>query len=106
LIVPGGHVEFGETLNAALVREIKEETGMEVINPEFIGVDEMINKDRHFVFINYICRYCCGEIVLNNEGIDGHFYDLEDALAERLATPTRRLLEMAKICIGKRLDRL
>jgi len=93
LIVPGGHVEFGESLEAALVREVKEETGMFVSDIRFVGVDELTTDSRHFVFINYVGVHSGGHVALNHEGSDGRFYDLAGAISERLAAPTRRLLE-------------
>ena len=42
-IIPGGGVKFGETTEQAAIREIKEETNLEVHIKKFIGFNEVIN---------------------------------------------------------------
>ena len=46
LIVPGGHIEYGEKIEDALKREVKEETGLDVENIEQIDVINMIEPDQ------------------------------------------------------------
>jgi 8-oxo-dGTP diphosphatase len=50
---PGGRVEFGETMVEALVREVKEETGLDVAVGDYIGHVEVIADDVHFVIHDY-----------------------------------------------------
>ena len=52
-IVPGGKVDFGEKMTDGLLREIKEETNLEVSDVKFLGVRELIEPSRHFVFLEF-----------------------------------------------------
>ncbi|ODS50116.1 MAG: nucleoside triphosphatase, partial [Halanaerobium sp. 4-GBenrich] len=41
-IIPGGHIESGEKMEEALVREVKEETGLEIYDIELLSLKESI----------------------------------------------------------------
>lgn len=65
--VPGGLVELGETTENAVIREVKEETGLDVADPQLIDVMDNIVRDEngeikyHFVIIDYFLRLKGGE---------------------------------------------
>ena len=64
---PGGRIRKGETLEEALYREVKEETGLHVIESELVNVYSRIFDGRHDISIAYICKCKPDKITLNNE---------------------------------------
>lgn len=79
--IPGGSVEFGETLLEAGLREVSEETGVTAEIAGLIGVFEAIGEDSHYVMIDYAARWMDGEPVAGDDAADAAFFGYEDALA-------------------------
>ena len=64
---PGGRIRKGEKLEEALVREVKEETGLDVIESKLVNVYSRIFDERHDITIAYFCKCKQDIITLNNE---------------------------------------
>jgi len=71
--LPGGAVELGETLEQAVMREAREETGLKVEPVALAGHHEVLARDdagrieRHFVILAFAARWIEGEVSLNEE---------------------------------------
>jgi len=71
--LPGGVVEAGETLDEAVRREVREETGLDIAPVALAGHREVIGRDaggrakRHFVILCFASRWIAGEPRLNDE---------------------------------------
>jgi nucleoside triphosphatase len=84
-VVPGGHVELGETLEQTVLREAKEETGLDVYDLEFICFQECIYdpafwKPRHFIFFDYAAKTDSLDVQLNDEAESYRWVKLDETL--------------------------
>lgn len=95
--VPGGKIDHGETIAAALEREVREETGLSMAEIRWAPVQEAINSHEfyqpsHMILLNFVARSASEAVVLNEEADACAWLTVSEALDYPLNTPTRHLL--------------
>lgn len=97
--VPGGTVHAGETMEQALVREVLEETGLEVsiVRPLAIYSNTGSLPEKQYFQATYLCQYVSGDVKLNPEEHDAHEWVSLEELGDRNAIAfVRDLLDRLK----------
>lgn len=100
--LPGGRIEWGEAVDVAALRELKEETGVEA---ELTGLLDVVDgvftsretgeTTRHYVMIDYAARWTGGEPLAGDDAADARFFSREEAMAAVEWDETRRVIEQA-----------
>lgn len=96
--VPGGKVEWGESLEVAVAREFMEEVGLKLGDIRFAMLHEAIldpqfHKEAHFVMVNYWAISDREDVVPNEEILEWEWVSAEAAFDYPLNTYTRILIE-------------
>ena len=74
--IPGGLIELGESPEQAVVRETKEETGLDVDNPSLMDVVSQVNLDEkgkvkyHYVIIDYLVHVKAGTAQASSDAVE------------------------------------
>ena len=77
--LPGGRVESGESVVAAVVREFKEETGLEGVCGSFVGWVERMGVDHHFVVMDFLVTVLeAGEPIAGGDALDARWVAFDE----------------------------
>ena len=73
--LPGGHIERGETPRQAVIREVKEETGLKVVVQSLAGI--YVNPLRRNVAFSFVCQIRGGTMTTSDESDAVAYFDFE-----------------------------
>ena len=97
--LPGGRVEFGESLHAALHREVDEETGLRIEILGLAGWREVLPStggSGHYLIMSFAARWTAHEPVLNEEHDDFKWLLPEEMSGLKLTGGLAEVIEAAK----------
>ena len=103
-ICPGGELEYGETIEQGIKREVKEETNLEIrLTTPLIPFDRLVKEGEgvklHVIYIDYLAELIGGELEPRGDIGEAIWVGKEDLprIWEELHDDTKRLLQIAKV---------
>lgn len=103
-ICPGGKLEFGEHIEDGIIREVREETNLEIVLTSLLSPFERIVKSEgqtelHVIYIDYLAEKISGELKPGSDVGEARWVSLKDipSIWKELHEDTQRLLKIANL---------
>jgi len=99
--LPGGVQKLGETVYETGIREVKEETNIEVQIMGLIDVIDSIHRDKvgavkyHYTLVDVLARSLGGELVAGDDAFDAEWVATQDIAGMELWSETKRIIQLA-----------
>lgn len=92
--LPGGKLEWGESFEEGAIREVKEETGIDIANPQVISVHNFKNEHAHFMTVGLLATEWTGEasVMEPDEIVEWKWFDINN-LPEPFYFPSMGVIE-------------
>ncbi len=92
--LPGGHLEYGETLIECAKRELKEELGIEGLEFTLLSVIDSIAEQRHYLHMSFLLHKFTGTIATMEPDLceEWCFFDMAQ-LPETIFEPHKKIIE-------------